>query len=275
MRDITLEVILRAVFGADEPGRLRDALVRVLDWMVGVRGMLAFNVLGADGMTRLPGVRRMLADVDAEVGAQVARRRAQPGEDVLSLLLQTEGLTDRDVRDEVMTMLVAGHETTAAALAWSFEALLRHPEAHARVAAREPGWAQAVAYEALRLRPPVPLVLRKLRAPLEVGGHELPAGATAAPCSVLLHRRPELYPDPHAFRPERWLGRRPGTYEWIPFGGSVRRCLGASFALLEMEAVLEEVAASVALRAPSPEPERVWRRGIVMVPARGALAMIR
>src|SRR4051812_38174904 len=170
MREITLEIILRAVFGAQagETTRLRETVTRLLDWLVGLRGVLAFNVLGADGLPRLPQFRRMLADVDAEVAAQLERRRAAPGDDVLSMLLQTEGLTDRDVRDELLTLLVAGHETSAAGLAWAFEALLRHPEAHERVAAREPGWAAAVARESLRLRPPVPLGgIRKLLAPLE------------------------------------------------------------------------------------------------------------
>jgi cytochrome P450 family 135 len=275
LQDITFEVILRVVFGArEETTGLRRALRRIQEWLVGHRGLLAFNVLGAERLSRLPAFRRMLDAVDAEVGAQLERRRAQPGEDMLSLLLATEGLTDRDVRDELLTLLIAGHETTSAALAWAFEALLRHPDAHARLADREPGWAEAVAYEILRLRPPVPLVVRRLVAPLEVDGHVLPAGATATPSSILLHRRADLYPEPHAFRPERWSDRKPGTYEWIPFGGSVRRCLGASFAMTEMQIVLEEVAGRVPLRAPDPEPERVWRRGIVLVPARGALAMI-
>jgi cytochrome P450 len=277
LQAITFEVILRTVFGAraGEAGALRAALRDLLDWLTGVRGMLAFLILRPDGLSRFPPFRRRLAAVDREVAAQIERRRGAGGEDILSLLLATEGLSDEDVRDELLTLLVAGHETTTAALAWSFEALLRHGEARERLAAREEGWAAAIAYEALRLRPPVPLVVRKLLAPLEVAGHTLPAGATATPSTILLHRHAGLYPDPHAFRPERWLdGATPGTYEWIPFGGSTRRCLGASFAMLEIQTVLEELAAAVALRAPDPEPERVWRRGIVLVPARGALAII-
>jgi cytochrome P450 len=277
MSEITLEVIVRVVFGAraEEAGPLRAALKRLLDWLVGPQGLVAFNVLGPDGVQRVPAFKRMLAAVDEAVGDQITRRRAEPGEDVVSMLLQTEGLTDRDVRDELLTLLVAGHETTAAALAWSFEALLREPDTLARVAAREPGWADAVAREALRLRPPVPLVLRKLLEPTEIGGHALPAGTTCAPSSILLHRNAQLYPEPHAFRPERWLGdSKPGTYEWLPFGASVRRCIGASFALTEMGVVLEEVAAALRVRAPEPARERVWRRGIVLVPARGAMAII-
>jgi cytochrome P450 len=275
MQSITFEVIMRTVFGAaaSEADGLRRALRDLLDWLASFEALLVYNLGNAAGLERWPPFRRRLQAVDREVAAQLARRRANPGEDILSLLLGTEGLTDRDVRDELLTLLVAGHETTTAALAWAFEALLRHDEARERVAAREEGWTAAVAYEALRLRPPVPLALRKLLVGLEVGGHELPAGATTALSSILLHRRADLYPDPHEFRPQRWLGgAKPGTYEWLPFGGSVRRCLGASFAMLEIQTVLEEVCAAVTLRAPDPAPERVWRRGIVLVPARGALA---
>ena len=276
MQAITFEVIMRVVFGAraGEATALRQALQRMQGWLTGPGGMAAYNLLGPERLPSWPPFRRMLEAIDREVAAQIARRRAEPGEDVVSMLVQTEGLEERDVRDELLTLLVAGHETTTAALAWAFEALMRHPDAYARVAAREAGWAQAVVHESLRLRPPVPLVVRKLLAPLEVDGHLLPAGATAAPSSILLHVNPDLYPDPHAFRPERWLERKPGTYEWIPFGGSMRRCLGASFAMLEIQTVLEEVAAAVPLRVPEPARERVWRRGIVLVPAHGALAVI-
>ena len=277
MQEITFEVILRTVFGAraGEAETLRRALRETLDWLVGLPGMLAFVLLRPEGLERFPPFRRRLAVIDREVDAQIARRREDPGDDILSLLLATEGLSDRDVRDELMTRLVAGHETTTAALAWAWEAVLRHREARERLGAREEGWAAAVAYEALRLRPPVPLVVRKLLAPLEVGGHTLPADTIVAPSSILLHRNATLYPEPHAFRPERWLdGTKPGTYDWIPFGGSTRRCLGASFAMLEIQTVLEEVAAAVPLRPPAPEHERVWRRGIVLVPEHGALAVI-
>jgi cytochrome P450 len=276
MQAITLDVIVRAVFGAraDEAAPLRDSLRTLQDWLTGPQGGVTFLLFGAAGIDRLPKFRRLIGAVDDAVAAQIERRRRDPGDDVLSMLLQTDGLGDQDVRDELLTLLIAGHETSSAGLAWAFEALLRHPEALDRAAAREPGWAAAVAIEALRLHPPVPLGgIRRLLAPLEVTGHTLPAGATVTPSAILLHRRPDLYPDPHAFKPERWLDRKPGGYEWVPFGGSVRRCIGASFAQLEMEVVLEEVAARLPLRAPSPEPERVWRRGIILVPAHGALAL--
>src|SRR5204863_2978065 len=180
-----------AIFGAraEEAAPLRDSLRTLQNWLTGPQGSLTFLLFGADGVSRLSKFRRLLAAVDEAVAAQIERRRRDPGDDVLSMLLQTEGLTDRDVRDELLTLLVAGHETSSAALAWSFEALLRHPDAMERVAAREPGWAEAVAYETLRLRPPVPLgSLRKLLEPLEVAGRTLPAGATVATSSILLPR---------------------------------------------------------------------------------------
>src|SRR3954449_5026779 len=277
MHAITFEVILRTVFGDEGSGRLGAALQRLQNWLTGPRGSLPFLLLGADGLMKWPPFRRRLAPVDEEVFALIRARRADPslGEraDILSLLLQIEGLDDRDVRDELLTLLVAGHETTAAALAWAWAELLRAPEALERVAAREPGWAEAVTRETLRLHPPVPLIVRRLMEPLEVGGWRLPAGTTVAPSSILLHRRPEVYPEPPAFRPERWIGKTPGTYDWLPFGGSVRRCLGASFAQFEMQVVLEEIAATARLRAAEAAPERTWRRAIILTPSRGALAI--
>jgi cytochrome P450 len=278
MQAITFEVILRAVFGDEASGRLGTALRRLQDWLTGPVGPLLYVLLGAEGIVKVPAFRRRMAPVDEEIHALIRARRADPGlaerGDILSLLLQIEGLDDGDVRDELLTLLVAGHETTAAALAWAWAELLRAPAAMERLAAREPGWAEAVTREALRLHPPVPLILRKLLEPLEVAGRRLPAGTTVAPSSILLHRRSDLYPEPLAFRPERWVGETPGTYEWLPFGGSVRRCLGASFAQLEMQVVLEEVAASARLRAATPAREATGRRGIILTPAHGALAVM-
>src|SRR3954454_16627702 len=278
MQAITFEVILRAVFGDSASGRLGTALQGLQAWLTGPVGPLLYVLLGADGLVKVPAFRRRMAPVDEEVHALIRARRGDPAladrDDILSLLLQIEGLDDGDVRDELLTLLVAGYETTAAALAWAWAELLRAPAAMERLAAREPGWAEAVTREALRVHPPLPLILRKLLEPLEVGGHRLPAGTTVAPSSILLHSRPELYPEPLAFRPERWLDRAPGTYEWLPFGGSVRRCLGASFAQLEMQIVLEEFAPSARLRAADPQPELTGRRGIILTPSRGALAIM-
>jgi cytochrome P450 len=176
-------------------------------------------------------------------------------------------MTDVELRDELMTLLTAGHETTATSLAWAVERLVRQPGGLERLAG-DPAYVDAVVKETLRLRPVIALVLRKLLEPLEVGGHELPAGTTVAPVILLVHRREDVYPEPEAFRPERFLDRAPGTYSWIPFGGGVRRCLGAAFAQVEMQTVLQTLAESVALEAVG-GAEAVRRRGITLAPARG------
>ena len=228
-----------------------------------------------------PVVRRLLRErylgpVDRELYALIAERRDAPDlaqrDDILSMLLlardeEGEPMSDVELRDELMTLLVAGHETTATSLAWAVERLVRHPGGLERLAG-DAAYADAVTKEILRLRPVVAIVLRRLLAPLEVGGHELPAGATVAPCILLVHRREDVYPEPDAFRPERFLDRAPGTYSWIPFGGGVRRCLGAAFAQVEMQVVLQTLAESVRLEAVG-GAEAVRRRGITLAPARG------
>ncbi len=285
MQRITLDVILRTVFGVStsaEVARLRDLLLAMLEFTVQPRRLVLLSLLGGERLARLPSLERVLAPVDAALRAEIARRRASDDladrDDVLSLLLQARdedgrGLTDAELRDELVTLLVAGHETTASALAWAFERLMRHPEALARAAA-EPEYADAVVTETLRLRPVLALVVRRLREPMTLAGVDLPAGAEVAPAAYLIHRRPDLYPDPDAFRPERWLdGTKPGTYTWLPFGGGVRRCLGASFALVEMQTVLRAVLASTRLRPVDAASERTRRRAITLTPARGALAV--
>ncbi|MBI5103781.1 MAG: cytochrome P450 [Solirubrobacterales bacterium] len=286
MRAITFEVILRAVFGVDERPRLaslQQRLDAMLAWLTNLRQGIIFGLLGPERMERQRRFRRELAAVDAEVLAHVAQRRADPAleerADVLSMLLLARDedgrpLTDQEVRDELVTLLTAGHETTSALLAWAIHDAVRTPGAMDRLAAREDGWAEAVVRESLRLRPPIPLVVRRLQRPMTIAGLDLPAGATVAPCAVLAHRRAGLYPDPEAFRPERFLGAAPPTYGWLPFGGGVRRCIGAAFAQMEARLVLEELAATWLLRPASPRPERVGRRGIVIVPARGGRVVV-
>ncbi len=177
-------------------------------------------------------------------------------------------MSDGELRDELMTLLVAGHETTATALSWALERLARHPDAWERLRSGDEAYLDAVIKETLRLRPVLPIVVRRLKAPMEIGGYELPAGVSVAPCILLVHRRPDVYPDPDAFRPERFLETPPGTYTWIPFGGGVRRCLGATFAEMELQVVLRRIASRVALE-PVGDPEPVRRRAITLVPARG------
>jgi cytochrome P450 len=284
MQAITLEIICRAVFGVTEPAaleRFRVAIARMLAQTIESPRMFLIAILADVVGLGEKGFERALAPVHALLDAEIAARRADPDtaerDDILSLLLQARdadgnGLTDSELRDELLTLLVAGHETTATSLAWTLERLMRHDGALER-ATEDKAYREAAVREALRLRPVLPIVLRKLTRDMTIAGHDLPAGCFAAPCIFLLHRRPDLYPDPLAFRPERFLETPPGTYTWIPFGGGVRRCLGASFALFEMDVVLEQVLRHARLRAPAPGPERISRRAITLTPAEGAVAV--
>jgi cytochrome P450 len=283
MQAITLDVIMRIVFGVDDPvrrERLGGALRAVLD-QIGSRGRVVALMLSAERLDgRLSPWRRFMAaraEAVALLREEIAAHRAADrtdGTDVLSLLLaardeEGEPLSDDDLVDELMTLLVAGHETTATALSWTLERLVRHPLVLERAVAEEEGWLDAVITETLRLRPVVPAVVRKLTVPMQFGEWEVPAGLHIAPSIYLLHRRPDLYDDPLSFRPERFLGVKPGTYEWIPFGGGVRRCLGASFALLEMKVVLETILREVQLRPGRGAGESTTRRAITFAPSRG------
>jgi cytochrome P450 len=292
MQAITLEVIMRAVFGVDDRDRrelIGAPLRRLLDMVGSRRRVLALALTAGRGGPRSPWARFAAArsEADGLLYEEIRARRADPqGDDVFSLLLAArdesgEPLTDSELRDELMTLLVAGHETTATALAWALERLVRHPDVlerlHDEQEAGGDEYLDAVIKETLRLRPVVPAVVRRLQAPMEFGGWELPAGVHIAPSIYLLHRRPDLYPDPLAFRPERFLAADPpGTYEWIPFGGGIRRCLGASFAMFEMKAVLGAVLRAARLRTASRRPsEGVTRRAITFAPSRGARIALR
>ena len=285
MQAITLEVILRAVFGLEEGDRLdalRTRLRQVLEASTNTKTMVLLGLLGPDRITKMPRFRREVDPIDELIYAEIRERRADPGvaerEDILSMLIQArhedgEPMSDEELRDELVTLLVAGHETTATSLAWSIERLVRHPEKLERlrdeVAAGDDAYLDAVCKETLRLRPVLPIVARVLKEDVEIGGYNLPAGATAAPCIHLIHRRPDIYPEPRRFRPERFLERPAGTYTWIPFGGGVRRCLGATFALFEMRQVLSSIVSQVELRPASPGGERITRRAITLSPAHG------
>jgi len=231
-------------------------------------------------------MRAMMAGSDALLLDEIRERRAagdvEERGDILSMLMAArdedgQPLSDAELRDELMTLLVAGHETTATALAWTLERVVRHPavleqlEEEARSATDDATpYLDAVIKETLRLRPVVPAVVRRLTVDHEFGDWTLCAGVHIGPSIYLLHRRPDLYPEPDAFRPERFIDRTPGTYEWIPFGGSIRRCLGAAFALYEMKMVLGVVLRSVDLRREAgAEDEVVRRRAVTFVPGRG------
>jgi cytochrome P450 family 135 len=291
---ITLEVIMRAVFGVREADRLAELgrrLTRFMDagtgrarWVATLMPVLQRRF----GTDRSPWARFVAARsaVDELLYEEIRRRRGASDlaerEDILSLLLQARdedgnGMTDEELRDELMTLLVAGHETTATALAWAFELLLKNPDTLAELehdlAAGGEEYLDGVIKETLRLRPVLPIVGRTLAQDVTLGGYELPAGAMVAPCIYLTHRRADVYPEPARFKPERFAGVQPDTYAWLPFGGSIRRCVGASFAMFEMKVAIPVVLRELRLRAASPEPEPMRRRAITFVPERDALVV--
>lgn len=288
MQAVTLEVIMRIVFGVDEGdpqlAELRARLRTLLEATVApgeLRKLLFYGPQKAD-KKRIYG--HVLDPVDETIAQIVAQRRTRDDleerDDVLSMLLlarHEDGspMDGTELRDELVTLLVAGHETTATALAWALERLTRHPQALERLteevrADAGDEYVDGVIRETLRLRPVIPFVGRKLSAPQTIGGWDLPAGVRVAPSIHLMHRREDVYPDAAAFRPERWLGVRPNPYTFLPFGGGVRRCLGAAFAETEMRAVLAAIVRGVRVQAARPESEKVGRRVITLVPGRGA-----
>ena len=280
MQALTLEIIMRTVFGVQDEerkARLGAALSELLRWGSDPRRMTLGIALGPQRVVRLGLWRSVLDPADSAIYDEIAAHREAGGleerDDVMSLLLQARheddtAMSDQELRDELMTLLVAGHETTATALAWALERLVRHPNALERLREGDDEYADAVVKETLRLRSPIAIVLRRLREPMEIGGHLLPAGVNLVPCIYLMHRRADIYPDPLAFRPERFLEGQGGTYTWIPFGGGVRRCLGASFAQLEMRIALQTLASRLDLSAADSRPERMVRRAIIMSPSR-------
>ena len=290
MQALTLEVIIQAVLGVRDAARLeevRTTLRTLLQDVMSPASSVLLAMLGPHRFRRLPMVKRGLAPTNEMLYDEIARRRADPQleerEDILSLLLQArhedgQPMSDVELRDELVTLLVAGHETTATALSWALERLVRHPAKLERlrdeVRAGEDDYLDAVVKETLRLRPVLPLVVRMLTEPVQIGDYLLPQGTRVAPCIYLVHRREEVYPEPHAFRPERFIEQPAGTYTWIPFGGGVRRCLGASFALFEMKQVLSALVERVQIEAAQPEPERVRRRQITLAPSRGGEVVV-
>jgi cytochrome P450 len=282
MQGVTLEVILRAVFGVTDSERraqLADRVGRLLadTASVGLQfGVLLSRRFGApDPLKRLQALRH---EIDAMLDLEIAERRADPREDILSMLVAArfeggEPMDDAEIRDQLMTLLLAGHETTATGLAWTFDLLVRHPAVLERLVAEvdagEDAYVRAVVTESLRLRPVVPLAGRRLTSPLRVDGHELPAGTDVTPAIWLAHTRADRYPEPFAFRPERFLDGAPATSAWVPFGGGVRRCIGAAFAEMEMRVALAEILRHRTLRAASGSAERVARRNVTFSPAGG------
>jgi cytochrome P450 family 135 len=285
MQSITLEAILRVVFGVAEGPRLerlRLLLTKVLEETASPFAQLiglATRRFGGEPWGKFEG---QLRKVDELLYAEIAERRAtgdfEEREDILSMMMQARfedggEMSDTDLRDQLMTLLLAGHETTATALAWTFDLLLRHPHQLRRLRdsleAGEEDYLRATISESLRLRPVVPLAGRRLSKELSADGLTLPAGTDVTPAIWLAHTRADVYSEPFAFRPERFLEDAPDTYAWVPFGGGVRRCLGAAFAEFEMRIVLREVLGRCELHKANPAPEKIGRRNITLSPRDG------
>jgi cytochrome P450 family 135 len=288
MQALTLEIILRTVFGVgkgetEKLADLRGALRDFLDMTTNPRFLAPLLIVGPKRVRGFGAFRRRIDRVDELIYREIAERRAAEDvaerDDVLSLMIgaaHEDGspMSDGEIRDELLTLLVAGHETTATSLAWAIERLTRNPDKLERLRAEAldggEEYLTATIQETLRLRPVISIVLRKLTEPVEIGGYELPAGVSVAPSIYLVHRNPEIYSEPQRFLPERFLENPPGTYTWIPFGGGVRRCLGASFAQFEMAVVLKELVKRHQIRPANPKSERVFRRAITETPRHDA-----
>ena len=281
MQTITLEVILRLVFGIEDADRLRR-LSELLPKMT-EQGAWLFWLPQNMRWEWFPPVKRLFAmrdEVDAILFDEIARRRADPEvaerKDILSLLVASGDAGDQELRDELMTLLAAGHETTATSLAWAFERLARHPNVVERLREEEgEEYLDAVVKETLRIRPVVTDVIRKLKEPMQLGEWEIPVDRHPTPAIVLVHRDRRIHDDPLAFKPERFIGN-PGTFAgWIPFGGGRRRCVGSHMAMLEMKVVIKAVLDRVDLEAPNPKAERARLHHITLVPYWGARLTVR
>jgi cytochrome P450 family 135 len=290
MRALTFEVIVRAVFGVtdtDRIKRLRSTLVSVLDMQAVLflpdmlrRDLGRFSPWGQ--------FQHRLRAADALIYQEIALRRSAPDledrTDVLSLLLRArdehdEPMTDVELRDELMTLLLAGHETTATGLAFAFDLLLHNPRVLGRLreelAAGDDTYLDAVVTETLRLRPVIDANARTLTKSRTIGGWDLPAGIRVYPAIAVVHLREDLYPQPHEFRPERFIDGEAESYAWLPFGGGIRRCIGASLAQAEMAEVIRTVVSSVDLKPTRRDPEPVVMRGITLVPQHGTPVVVR
>ena len=295
MSEITLEVILRTVIGASDPKRLA-ALRAVMPKLLNVTPWASLAI-AKPGLQRLGpwrGLRRNMDEADRLLYAEIRDRRADPGlasrTDALAMLIRAaEGdggtMTDRELRDQLITLLVAGHDTTATGLAWALERLTRHPTvlqkaanaAEASAAGDPTGddYLDAVAKETLRIRPVVFDVGRILKEPVDLAGYRLPAGIMVAPGIGLVHSSSAQYPHPARFDPERMVGAALGPTTWFPFGGGNRRCLGATFAMVEMRIVLREVLRRVELATTTASAERQKVKHVILTPHRGARIRVR
>jgi cytochrome P450 len=296
MQAITLDVIMGGVFGigtspprGSVERRMRQTIRRLL--LASTNPVYQLIELQNAGRTEPRGIlRALLGIVDRQLYAVIRERRAagrvEGRHDVLSLLLeardeQGEPLTDEELRDELMSLVLAGHETTANSLAWTFERLVRTPAAYDRlreiVRSDDPAadsHVEATVYEGMRVRPVIPLIVRMVKRRWRLGDYVVPANTPVVVNIVALHHREDVYPEPHAFRPERFLTQKPGTYTWIPFGGGIRRCLGATLAMAEQRVVLRAIAQRTDLVAARQAPEHPRQRNVTMIPNRGGRVVV-
>jgi cytochrome P450 len=297
MQAITLDVIMGGIFGVDgkpQPGTLEHALrlsIRELlrsSTMPGAKLAELMNIghLEPYGLTKLA-----LVVPDRVLYSIIAKRRKAEDldqrRDIMSLIMRArteegETLSDKELRDELMTLVLAGHETTANQLAWAWERLVRTPEAHERLresvrsqTADADEVVEATITEAMRTRPVIPMTGRRVTVPWRLGRYGIPADTAVGISILLVHHREDLYPEPFRFKPERWLGSKPGTYEWIPFGGGTRRCLGAALAMAEQRVVLREMTERLDIEAVEERPERPKHRNVTMIPAHGGRVVVR
>jgi cytochrome P450 family 135 len=295
MQAITLDVIMAGIFGISGRPK-RDTPEFWLRQVI--RGALFASTLPAAQLAELMnigrdepvGLQRVgLEFVDRPTYAVIrSRRRAADvaeRSDILSLLIAArteddEALTDEELRDELLTLVLAGHETTANQLAWTWERLVRNPAAYDRLVETIRGngdptnVVETTIQESMRSRPVIPIIGRRVMVPWRLGEYLVPGDTPVGVSILLLHHREDLYPDPFAFRPERWDGRKPGTYEWIPFGGGIRRCLGAALAMAEQRIVLGQMARRLDIDAVEAEPERAKHRNVTMIPSKGAKVVV-
>ncbi|MGH2976667.1 MAG: cytochrome P450, partial [Solirubrobacterales bacterium] len=296
MQAITLDVIMAGIFGIEgrpERGTPEDRMRTTIKWLVAastsrlgrVGELMNMTREEAVGLTKL-GVELLDRPTYAVIEARRRDEHLLERRDILSLLLQArteegETMDDKEVRDELLTLVLAGHETTANSLSWTWERLVRNPAAHEALREAVRGGegseeqVEATIVESMRSRPVVPMIGRRVMKPWRLGPYAISADTPVTMSILLVHHREDLYPEPFEFRPERWLGNKPGTYEWIPFGGGIRRCLGAALAMAEMRVVLEATARRLDLEAADPEPERALHRNVTMIPARGGRVILR
>jgi cytochrome P450 len=292
MQAVTLAVIMGGIFGIEgtpEPGSVEGRFYTTIRRFTKLAMNPLWRIVELRNLGRLEAsgaLRRVLDVVDRDLHAVIAKRRSEGGgeesTDILSLLLATrdedgQPLTDEELRDELMALLLAGHETTANSLSWAVERLLRTPRAYDRL--REEvrsgdrqaadAYVEATIHETMRDRPVIPLIARTVTRPWRLGRYVVAAGTPVAVSILALHHRDDLYPAPQVFAPERFLGRQPGTYTWIPFGGGIRRCLGATLAMAEQRLVLAAIARRTDLAAADPRPESPRMRNVTMIPGRG------